>query len=125
MFNPSLLRVLPFRPWRWTTPPTYNPDGSEATPGVKQELQGVFVLLSNELIDRLADTLTQTEKDELRQWAHRVSASEAAEWHVPVWAGQDGAVFIRVPAATWNNPGGTPPAKVKRYFADLYREATA
>lgn len=122
MFNPSLLRVIRYRPWRWTTSPTYNPDGSEATGGVKQELQGVFILLSDELIDWLADNLTQAQKDELRQWAHRVTAAEAGEWHVPVWCGNTGAVFIRIPATVWNDPEGTPPAKVKQYFQSLWRE---
>ena len=125
MFNPSFLQLIPYRPWRWTTPPAYNPDGSEAAAGTKGYLQGVFILLSDELIEYLAANLTQAEKDELRQWAHRVTAAEAGEWHVPIWAGNTSAVFIRVPAATWNDPEGTPPAKVKRYFANLYREATS
>ena len=120
MFNPSLLHRIPYRPWRWTTPP--NPDG---TGGTKGYLQGVFILLSDELIEYLAANLTQAEKDELRQWAHRVTADEAGEWHVPIWAGNSSAVFIRVPATVWNDPEGTPPAKVKRYFANLYREATS
>lgn len=121
MFNPSVASLIRFRPWRWTTPPTYNPDGTVATPGVKQELEGVFILLSDALMDNLAATLTQAQRDELRTWAHRVSLAEAGEWHVPVWGGEAGAVFIRVPKAIWNNPTGAPPAKVKQYFQHLYR----
>lgn len=117
MFNRSLLQLIPYRPWRWTTPP--NPDG---TGGTKGYLQGVFILLSDELVEILATNLTQAEKDELRAWIHRVTMEQAAEWHVPVWAGNtNGAVFIRVPAAVWNDPTGEPPAKVKRYFAHLWR----
>lgn len=124
MFDRSLLKVIDYRPWRWTTPPTYNPDGTEATPGVKQELDGVFILLSDALVDFLAATLTQAQKDELRAWIYRVTIDHAALWHVPVWAGDgDGAVFIRVPAATWNNPTGAPPTKVRNYFQHLWREA--
>ena len=119
MFNASLLHRIPYRPWRWTTPP--NPDG---TGGTKGYLQGVFILLSDELIEWLAANLTQAQKDELRQWAHRVTAEEAGEWHVPIWAGNSSAVFIRVPAATWNDPEGAPPAKVKQYFQSLWREAS-
>jgi hypothetical protein len=121
-FLQSNLMVIKYRPWRWTTPPTYNPDGSVLTAGVKQELQGVFILLSDALVDHLAATLTQTQKDELRSWIHRVTNAQAAEWHVPMWAGDtNGAVFIRVPAATWNDPSTAPPTKVRTYFQKLYQ----
>ncbi len=125
MFNRSLLNPLEYRPWRYTTPPTYNPDGSEATAGVKQTMNGVFILLSPELVAILKANLTQAEKDEIDAWVYPVTEEQAALWHVPVWAGQASATYFRIPAAVWNDPTGAPPATVKRYFADLWREATA
>ena len=120
-FIQSNILVIPHRPWRYTTQPTYNPDGSELTPGVKQELQGVFILLRDALVDWMKANLTQVQKDEIQAWVHRVTMDEAAEWHVPVWSGDtNGAVFIRVPAAVWNDPTTTPPAKVRTYFKTLY-----
>lgn len=124
MFNPSLAQRIRYRPWRYTIPPTYAPDGSELTPGVKQTLQGVFILLSDELIALLAANLNQADADKLRSYAHRVTAEEAAEWHVPMWAGQESAVFIRVPAAVWNDPTAAPPAAVKQYFQHLWQEVS-
>ena len=126
-FNRSLAQRLRYRPWRYTTPPTYDAQGNETSPGVRQELNGVFILLSDELIEMLAstDALTAAEKQQLRDMAHRVTVEEAGEWHVPVWAGQDSAVYIRVPAAVWNTPDGTPPAKVKKFFQNLWREISA
>jgi hypothetical protein len=101
--------------------------------GVKQELQGVFILLSEEIVEILKDGLTQAQKDELSGWVYRVSTEDplpdgfisAAEWHVPVWAGQTRAFYFRVPAAVWNDPTGNPPAKVRNYFRHLWQEATA
>lgn len=125
MFNRSLLQRIRFRPWRWATPPTYNPDGSEATPGTRQELDGVFILISDELIELLAASLSAADATALRSYAYRVTAAQAGEWHVPVWAGQDSAVFVRVPAAVWNDPAATPPLRVRQFFQHLYREVTA
>ena len=119
-FNRSLLSVLPYQPWRWTTPP--NPDG---TGGVKQTLNGVFILFSDELVAMLKANLTQAQKDELESWVNRYSEAQCAEWHVPVWAGQGSAVYCRVPAAVWSAPATAPPAKVKQYFQSLWREANA
>jgi hypothetical protein len=116
-FNRSLLKVIEERPWRWTTPP--NPDG---TGGVKQTLDGVFILLSDELVEWMKANLTQAQKDELQGWVNRYTEAQCATWHVPVWAGQTSAVFLRVPAAVWNDPTGAPPQKVKTYFRELFRE---
>jgi hypothetical protein len=124
-FDTSLVRVQPERPWRYTTLPTYNPDGSEATPGVKQTLNGVFILLSPELVDRLKTELTAAQKDELQSYVHPLTVAEAGEWHVPVWAGEQQAHYIRVPAAIWNDPSTPPPARVKQLFRWLWRESQA
>ena len=121
-FDPSRLHLVMERPWRYTTQPTYDAQGNQLTPGVKQTLNGVFIMLSEELVEYLAAKLTEAEKTELRQWAHRVTGAEAGEWHVPMWCGDDKAIFIRVPAAVWNDPATPPPAKVRQYFADLFRE---
>lgn len=118
MFNKSLLKVLDTAPRRGTTPP--NPDG---TGGVKQTLNGVFILFSDELVAILKAGLTQAQKDELQQWVNRYTEAQCAEWHVPVWAGNDSAVYCRVPAATWNDPTTTPPVKVRNYFQHLWRAA--
>lgn len=113
----SQLHIVEERPWRWTTQP--NPDG---TGGVKSApLDGVFILLSDELVDRLKAKLTQAQKDGLSQWVNRYSEAQCATWHVPVWAGQTSAVFLRVPAAVWDDPTGVPPAKVRDYLSELWR----
>lgn len=111
-FDLSQLHVLPFRPWRWT----------DETETVKQELNGVWILLSSRIVDRLAKAMTATQKDELRSWLFRVTEDEAAEWHAPVWAGQEDAVYLRIPAAIWNDPTTVPPAKVRNYFQQLWKE---
>ena len=109
----SQLKVIEERPWRWTTPP--NPDG---TGGVKSApLDGVFILLSDELVAWMKQNLTQTQKDEIDGWIDRRTEAQCATWHVPVWAGQSSAVFLRVPAATWDDPTGPPPLKVKKLFS--------
>ncbi len=123
MFDRSQILVIDERPWRYTTPPTYDAAGVELTPGVKQTLSGVFVLISDELVDLLADALTPAQRTELRGWIYRVTEAEAATWNVPLWAGQSSAIFLRIPAAIWNDPATNPPAKVKAYFQQLYREA--
>lgn len=113
MFNRSLLKVLDQRPWRW------NPPDQEVT---KQTLNGVFILLSDTLIDLLSDNLTETQKEELKSWGYRVTLEEAGEWHVPVWAGEYKAVYIRVPNSIWSDPTAPVPQKVKNYFQHLWRE---
>jgi hypothetical protein len=118
-FDTSLVKVLDQQPWRWTTPP--NPDG---TGGVKQTLNGVFILFSDELVAILKAGLTQVQKDELQTWVNQYTEAQCADWHVPVWAGNDKAVYCRVPAAIWNDPTTAPPQKVKDYFQSLWRAAT-
>lgn len=125
MFDRSQVKVIgrhgDARPWRWTTPP--NADG---TGGVKSApLDGVFILLSDALVDALRASLGQAAKDELTAWIDRRTEAQCATWHVPVWAGQSSAVFLRVPAAVWNDPAGEPPEKVKQYLQHLWRAAQA
>ena len=122
MFDRSLLKLIGYHPWRYTTPPTYDAAGNQLTPGVTQSLDGVFILLSDTLIDMLVDGLDQADADLLRGYAYRVTAAQAGTWHVPVWAGQSSAVFIRVPAAMWDDPASAPPLPVRRYFQHLWRE---
>lgn len=123
-FNRSLLKVLgrdgSERPWRYTTQPTYNPDGSILTPGVTQQANGVFILLNDDIVNMLKLTLTTAEKAELVGWFDRRTEAQCAIWHVPVWAGDSSAVFIRVPAAIWDDPTTVPPLKVRQYFAVLF-----
>ena len=115
-FNRSLAQRIRYRPWRWT-------DETETT---KQELNGVFILLSDELVEMLAnsDELTDTQKQQLRDMAHRVTVEEAGEWHVPVWAGQDKATYLRIPATHWNDPTSAPPAAVKKFFRRIWNEVS-
>ncbi len=129
-FDLSQVSLLPYKPWRYTTQPTYNPDGSEATPGVKQELDGVFLLLSRELVDRLKSKLTAAQQTELESFVYPMTEAQAGEWHVPVWArGPDepvpdpAAVYVRVPAVLWSNPNNQPPAKIKTFMQHLWSAA--
>jgi hypothetical protein len=114
----SQLLIIEERPWRWTTPP--NPDG---TGGVKSApLDGVFILLSDELVQRLKTGLSQAQKDELQTWVDLRTEAHCATWHVPLWAGETSGYFLRVPAAVWNDPSSEPPAKVKTYLQHLWQE---
>ena len=125
MFDRSLLQVIGYQPWRWTTPPTYDPiTHAELTPGIRQTLGGVFILFSDELVAILKAGLTQAQKDELQNWVNQYTEAECAEWHVPVWAGDNKAVYCRVPAAIWNDPTTAPPLKVRNYFQALWKAAT-
>ena len=114
MFNPSLLKVLNYRPWRWV----------DKALGTKQELQGVFILFSNELVTLLKAGLTQAEKDEFQTWVNIYTEAQCAEWHVPVWAGDNQAVYCRVPASVWNDPTTTPPLIVRQRMKHLWQVAT-
>lgn len=122
--NRSVLKVLGRdggeRPWRYTTLPTYNPDGSVLTPGVKQTPDGVFILLSDEIVTSLRATMTQAEKDEVLPWIDRKTEAQAALWHAPMWAGQASAVYWRIPAVVWDDPTGAVPLKVRNYFRELF-----
>jgi hypothetical protein len=136
MFNRSQILVLgrdgSERPWRWTTEPVYgnglmNPP---TVPGVKATPAGAFILFSDEIVATLKENLTQAQKDELQGWVERYHIDDPdplkrpQTWHVPVWAGQDSVVVLRVPNAVWNDPTTAPPAKVKTYLQHLWREAT-
>lgn len=124
-FNRSQLIVLgrdngSERPWRYTTQPVLNPDGSVLTPGVKQTPNGVFVVLSDDLVTSLRSTMTQAEKDEVLPWVNRYTEAQCAMWHVPVWCGQTSMVAWRIPATVWDDPTTQPPAKVIAYFRELF-----
>lgn len=129
MFDMSLLRVMGRDgdgvPWRWNPAPVYGngPMQPPTVPGTQQVPTGVFILLSGQLISMLKDNLTQAQKDELQTWVTRYTEAECAEWHVPVWAGQQEAYYVRVPAAIWSDPTTNPPQKVKNYLQNLWREA--
>jgi hypothetical protein len=113
------------RPWRWNPAPIYGngPLEPPTVPGVQQQADGVFILFSDALVETLRANLTQVQKDELSQWVDRRTEEQCAEWHVPVWAGQSSGVFLRIPAAVWNDPTGTPPSKVRNYLQFLWRAA--
>ena len=123
-FNRSLVKVLGRdggeRPWRWNPAPVLNPDGSVLAPGVQQQANGVFILLTDELITMLCATLTQVQKDELLTWADTRTEAQCAIWHVSVWAGDSVAKFFRIPATIWDDPLTAPPLKVRQYFARLW-----
>jgi hypothetical protein len=121
-FDRSQLIVLDTPAWRYTTPPTYDAQGRETAPGVRQQLNGVFILLAPGVADELEEALTPAMRDEWRGWFLFVTSRQAAEWHVPVWAGEQNAFYIRVPAAVWADPSTPPPLKVKRYLGRLFRE---
>jgi hypothetical protein len=137
-FNRSILLVLgrdgTERPWRWNPEPVYGngPMNPPTAAGVKQTPSGVFVQIPEAWIEKLREGLSSTQLQELSDWVYRVSNEnplpanhvDAATWHIPIPAGETRAVFFRVPAAVWNDPTTTPPAKVRNYFRDLYREAT-
>lgn len=112
MFSTNLAQLLPYKPYKTDTQGV-----------VTQTLNGVFVLLSDELVQVLKDNLTQEEKDELQTYVYKVTAAQAAEWNIPIWAGEDKATYLRIPAAVWNDPNTTPPAKVKKFFHWLWNEA--
>lgn len=112
MFNLSLLKVLETQPHQ-----------VDVNGNVTQTLNGVFILFSDELIEILRAGLTQAEKTELAAWVNRYTAAQCAAWNVPVWAGNDTAVYARVPASIWNDPLASPPPKVRRFFQHLWREA--
>ena len=124
-FIQSLLRVLPEQPWRWTTPPIYDEDGFETTPGVKQTLNGVFILFSNELITILRENLNSTQKNELATWVNIYTEEQCATWNVPLWAGETQAIVLRIPNNVWSNPTTEPPTKVKTYLQHLWRAANS
>lgn len=128
-FDLSQVAILPAAPWRYTTEPTFNADGTIATPGVKASLSGVFILLSDELVTRLRETMTAAQKTEVAAWVTRLTIDDLdplkrpETWNVPVWAGQSSAVYWRIPASIWSNPADPVPLKVRNYFRELWRES--
>lgn len=116
-FDLSQLKVLEVQPWRWTTLPDANGNG-----GVKQTLNGVFVMMSDELVTMLRSTMTQAEKDEVAPWVNRYTEAQCATWNVPLWSGQTSAVYWRIPATVWASPADPVPLKVKAYFRELFRD---
>ena len=138
MFDRSQILVLgreegSERPWRWNPAPVFGngPMEPPTVEGTKQVLPGVVILLTDGFVDILKEGLTQTQKDELNGWIYKVSNEsptpdgfvDAATWHIPIWAGQTRAWAFRVPAAVWNDPTTTPPAKVRNFMRHLWREA--
>lgn len=135
-FNRSQCRLITTQPFKWTTPPTYNPDGSVLVAGVAGvPLDGVFILLSDEVVTLLKNTLSAAQKTELQGWVTVLWTDEdsnparpinqrLATWQangtVPGWAGQVRHVFLRVPANVWNDPTGPVPQQVKDFFQWLY-----
>lgn len=123
MFDQSLCQKLPYSPWRYTTQPTYDANGNMTDPGVTQTLDGVFIMLSRALVDMLKANLSAADQATLEGYVYNVTADQAGMWHVPVWAGDDHAVYIRVPATVWSDPTTDAPAKVKAYFQRLWQDA--
>lgn len=109
-FDRSQIQLISFKPWRWV----------DEQAGTKQEIDGVFILLSDELADKLTAAMTAAQWAEFEGWFHHVTAKQAARWHVPIWAGDRAATYIRIPAAVWNDPTTAPPAKVRGYFQWLW-----
>lgn len=112
-FNRSLVQRLRYQPFK-----------TDADGNVTQTLDGVFILLSRELVDMLKENLSDTVKAQLESYVYPVTAEQAGLWHVPVWAGEDHAVYLRVPATLWSDPTTDPPAKVKAIFQKLWQDAT-
>lgn len=135
-FDRSLIKIIGDEdgtgPWRWNPEPVYGngPMQPPTVPGTKQTLNGVFILVSETLVNILKAGLTQAQKDELQQWVTVLNTEDPdplkqpQTWHVPVWAGQQEAFYVRVPNSIWSDPTTNPPAKVKNYFQNLWREAT-
>ncbi|HXH29505.1 MAG TPA: hypothetical protein VNJ01_01715, partial [Bacteriovoracaceae bacterium] len=105
-------------PWRYTTQP--NPDG---TGGVTETTPSVLVRIDEALRSDLRAKLTTTaQRTAFDSYVYLMTEAQCAEWHVPMWAGETSAVFIRVPNAVWSSWNVPPPAQVKTFFAQLYRE---
>lgn len=141
-FNRSMLKVLgrdgSARPWRWTTEPVYGngPMNPPTVAGVKEIMQGVMILASDEILAFIRNGLTAPQQTAVEGWKRRVKANptvaekadgwlDAVEWHIPLWAGQDDALYILIPQAVWNTPVAVPPALVKSRFKNLWSEPAA
>jgi len=124
MFNPSITELIRFIPWRYTTQPTYAPDGTELTPGVKENMPNVLVRLDEALLAELRALLTTTtQRTQFDGWTRRMTDVECAEWHVPVWSGETSATFLAIPNAIWSRWDAAVPAIVKTRFGRLYKDA--
>ncbi len=116
------------RPWRYTTEPTYNPDGTIATPGTRQTPTGVFIQITPEIYAELRERLTAANRTEFEGWLYPLDTEDPdplkrpQTWHVPVWAGQTNVVYLRIPAAVWNDPTGVPPLKVRNFLHRFWRD---
>ncbi len=138
-FNDSLLKVMgrdgSERPWRWNPEPVYGngPLNPPTVAGVREVMQGVMILASDEILAFIKEGLTTAQQTVVEGWKRRVKADptaaektagwlDAAEWHIPLWAGQSEATYILIPQATWNDPLGVPPALVKGRFKTLWTE---
>ncbi len=123
-FNASLTELIKYAPWRYTTQPTYS-GTTELTPGIKETMPAVLVRLDPALMTELRALLTtNAQRTTFDSYNYPMTAAECAEWHVPLWAGETSAVFIRVPNAAWASPNAVPPAQVKTFFNYLWREPT-
>ncbi len=123
-FNPSVTELIRYVPWKYTTQPTYAPDGmTQLTPGVKENMAAVLVRIDPALRDMLrAKLTTNTQRTAFDGYVYPMTEAQCAEWHVPLWSGETSAVFIRVPTAVWAKWDVPPPAQIKTFFAHLYRE---
>ena len=133
-FTRSQIKLIETQPYKWTTPPTYNPNGTVLTPGVASApLDGVLILIGDAEIAALREALTAAQKTTLQSYVKDYYTDEDANPARPIddrlatwvglvgWSGQTKHTFIRFPAAAWNAPTGEPPALVKTYMQWFWR----
>lgn len=116
------------RPWRWTTEPVYGngPLNPPTVAGVKQTPGGVFILLSDEIVAYMRETMTQAQKDQIAPWVERYSIDDAdplkrpQTWNVSLWAGTTSGVVLHIPNSVWSDPTTTPPLNVRNFFRALW-----
>lgn len=113
MWNQSIAQVVPYAPYQ-----------TDASGNVTQTLSGVFILLSRTLVDFLKANLSTADQAALEGYVFNVTADQAGLWHVPVWASDDHAVYVRVPPSIWSDPTTDPPAAVKKFVQRLWQDAT-
>ena len=120
-FDPSITELIRYTPWRYTTQP--NPDG---TGGVKENMAAVLVRIDPALRDMLrAKLTTNAQRTTFDSYVYPMTEAQCAEWHVPLWSGETSALFMRVPNTVWSSWDVPPPAQVKLFFSQLWREPTA
>ena len=134
-FTASQIRVIRTQPYKWITPPTYNPDGSILTAGVKSApLDGVHILLDDQIVEWLKIALTAAQKTALQSYVKKLYTDEDTNPARPVddrlatwiglvgWSGQTEHTFIRIPANIWNTPTSqNPPAAVKTFIQKYWQ----